>query len=91
MVTGEGTFDGSSLGGKVVSGVAAAAARHGVPCLVLAGQVRLGRRERGAAGIAEAYAVADEVGVEASLADPAGTLAALAARVAAVVPAESPG
>lgn len=82
VVTGEGTLDATSLTGKVVSGVAAAAALHGVPCLVLAGQVRFGRRELGAAGIAGAYAVADAAGLEASLADPAGTLADLAASVA---------
>ncbi len=82
VVTGEGTLDGTSLTGKVVSGVAATAAAHGVPCLVLAGQVRLGRRELGAAGLAGAYAVADAVGLDASLADPAGTLAALAGVVA---------
>ncbi|HEU0100747.1 MAG TPA: glycerate kinase [Mycobacteriales bacterium] len=82
VVTGEGTFDATSLTGKVVSGVAASAARAGVPCLVLAGQVRLGKREVGAAGIAGAYAVADAVGVEAALADPAGQLARLAREVA---------
>ena len=82
VLTGEGTFDATSLSGKVVSGVAEAAAAQGVPCLVLAGQVRVGRRECGAAGVAEAYAVADEVGLETALADPAPSLARLAARVA---------
>ncbi len=73
VVTGEGTFDATSLTGKVVSGVAATALEAGVPCLVLAGQVRVGRREQGAAGVAGAYAVADRVGLAASLADPAGS------------------
>ena len=82
VVTGEGTFDATSLRGKVVSGVAAAASEHAVPCLVLAGQVTVGRRESAAIGVEEAYAVADLVGLEASLSDPAGTLAQLAARVA---------
>ena len=82
VVTGEGTFDFSSLRGKVVSGVAAAAAAEALPCLVLAGQVTVGRRESAAAGIEAAYAVADAVGVEAALAQPAEELAALAARVA---------
>jgi glycerate kinase len=82
VVTGEGTFDSSSLSGKVVSGVAAAAADAGLACLVLAGQVTVGRRETAAAGVDATYAVADAVGVEASLAQPAEELAALAERVA---------
>jgi glycerate kinase len=82
VVTGEGTFDFSSLDGKVVSGVAAVAADAGLACLVIAGQATVGRRECAAAGIDAAYAVADAVGVEASLAQPALELAALAERVA---------
>jgi glycerate kinase len=82
VVTGEGTFDFSSLHGKVVSGVAAAAAAVGLPCIVLAGQVTVGRREAAAAGIDATYAVADAVGVEAALDRPAEELAALAERVA---------
>lgn len=82
VVTGEGTLDGTSLQGKVVSGVAAVAGDLGLPCLVLAGQVTVGRRETAAAGIDATYAVADAVGVEASLERPAEELTALAERVA---------
>ncbi|TCK21866.1 glycerate kinase [Pseudonocardia endophytica] len=82
-VTGEGSFDWQSLRGKLVTTVAAGAAERGVPCVVLAGQVSVGRREMGAAGVAAAYAVADAAGLEASMADPAGTLSALAEDVAA--------
>jgi glycerate kinase len=82
VVTGEGTYDATSLAGKVVSGVAASAADVGLPCLVIAGQVTVGRRESAAAGIDATYAVADAVGVEASLEQPAEELAALAERVA---------
>ncbi len=82
VLTGEGTFDFSSLSGKVVSGVAALAAEHAVPCLVLAGDVRVGRREAGAAGIEATYSLVEAVGVEAALAEPAVELAALASRVA---------
>ncbi|HVL84816.1 MAG TPA: glycerate kinase [Pseudonocardia sp.] len=83
-VTGEGSFDWQSLRGKLVTAVARAAAGRGVPCLVLAGQVSVGRREAAAAGVEAAYSVADDAGgVGSALADPAGTLAALAARVAA--------
>lgn len=83
VVTGEGSFDGQSLRGKVVCGVAAAAAAHAVPVVVVAGQVSLGRREIMAAGIHGAYAVAQRPGdLPAALADPVGTLAARAEQVA---------
>jgi glycerate kinase len=82
VVTGEGTLDVTSRHGKVVSGVAAAAAEVGLACLVLAGQVTVGRRETAAAGIDATYAVADAAGVEASLERPAEELTALAERVA---------
>ena len=82
VVTGEGAFDFSSLSGKVVSGVAALAAEHAVPCLVLAGAVRVGRREAGAAGIEATYSLVEAVGVEAALTRPGPELAALAGRVA---------
>jgi glycerate kinase len=82
VITGEGTLDGTSLSGKVVSGVAGVAGELGLPCLVLAGQVILGRREAAAAGIEATYAVADAVGLEASMEQPAQELAALAGRVA---------
>jgi glycerate kinase len=83
VVTGEGAFDWQSLRGKAAAGVAVTAAEAGVPCLVLAGQVTVGRREQAAAGIDAAYAVADVVGsVDAALRDARGGLAALAERVA---------
>jgi len=83
VVTGEGAFDFSSLRGKVVAGVAAAALERGLPCLVLAGQVSVGQREMRAAGVEAAYALAEVAGsVEAAKAEPARHLAELAARVA---------
>jgi len=39
VITGEGRTDGQTLAGKVVLGVARAAARHGVPVVVLSGAV----------------------------------------------------
>jgi glycerate 2-kinase len=82
-ITGEGSFDWQSLRGKLVTAVAQGAAERGVPCLVLAGQVSVGRREAAAAGVDAAYSVTEDAGgLEASLADPAGTLAGLASRVA---------
>ena len=82
VVTGEGCFDATSLRGKAVSGVAALAVAEAVPCLVLAGQVQVGRREAAAIGVEASYALADAVGLDAALADPATELEALAARVA---------
>jgi glycerate kinase len=83
VVTGEGRFDWQSLHGKVVAEVAGRALAHGVPTVVVAGEVLVGRRELAAAGISAAYAVASTpAGVEAALADPAGTLTERAAAVA---------
>lgn len=82
-ITGEGSFDWQSLRGKAVIGVAAAAGAVGVPCVVLAGQVAVGRREMASVGIETAYAVADHAGsVEAAMAEPAARLADLAEHVA---------
>ena len=83
VLTGEGSFDWQSLRGKLITAVAESAAARGLPCLVLAGQVSVGRREAAAAGVEAAYSVAEHAGgVEASMADPAGTLAALAEHLA---------
>jgi glycerate kinase len=84
VITGEGSFDFQSLRGKLVTRVSGAAAERGTPCLVLAGQVSVGRRRAASAGVEQAYSVAEHVGSpEASLADPAGTLTALAKHVSA--------
>ncbi|MGH3920001.1 MAG: glycerate kinase family protein [Pseudonocardiaceae bacterium] len=83
VVTGEGSFDWQSLRGKLVTALAEGAARRGLPCIVLAGQVSVGRREAAAVGIAAAYAAAELAGsVQAALADPAGTLEAVAEHAA---------
>ncbi len=82
VVTGEGSFDFQSLRGKLVTRVASAASERGTPCVVLAGQVSVGRRRAAASGVDHAYSVSEHVGSpEASLADPAGTLTALAKHV----------
>jgi len=82
VVTGEGAFDFSSRGGKVPYGVASLAAEAVRPCIALAGQVLVGSREMRALGVESAYSVVDLVGEQASFADPAGSLAALAQRTA---------
>ncbi|GAA3037053.1 glycerate kinase family protein [Actinokineospora globicatena] len=82
VITGEGSFDWQSLRGKLVTSVARAAAERGVPCVVLAGQVSVGRRQAGSVGVAEAHSVAEHAGsVDAALFDPVGTLADLAEHV----------
>jgi glycerate kinase len=83
VITGEGRFDWQSLRGKVVAGVARAALDTGTPVIVLAGQVQVGRREMSAMGIESAYPVArTPAELRDALADPVGTLAQRAARVA---------
>ena len=83
VVTGEGTFDWRSLRARVVSHVATLALEAGVPSIVLAGQVSVGRREAMAAGLSGTYAVAERPrDLAAALADPVGSLAARAARIA---------
>jgi len=84
VVTGEGTYDWQSLRDKVAAGVAQVALESGVPSILIAGQVSVGRREAMVAGLSGTYAVADRPRqVAAALADPAGTLSARASRVAA--------
>lgn len=80
VLTGEGTYDHTSRSGKVVFGVAQAAAAAAKPCVVLAGQVTVGAREARAMGVDAAYAMADLVGVETALSAPFESLARLAER-----------
>jgi glycerate kinase len=83
MVTGEGSFDAQSLRGKLVSGVASAANDRGLPCVVLAGRVTVGRREAAAVGVSEAYSLVDHFGsTETALSRAADGLRELAGRVA---------
>ena len=83
VVTGEGRFDWQSLRGKVVVGVAEAAARLGLPAIAIPGQSLVGRREAMTAGLSGVYPVAERPQqVADALADPVGTLSARAARVA---------
>jgi glycerate 2-kinase len=82
VLTGEASLDFSGSTGRVPGALAHLAAEALVPCVVLAGQVVLGRRELRAAGIEAAYAVADVVDPVRAAEDPAGALADLAERVA---------
>jgi glycerate 2-kinase len=82
VITGEGSFDHQSLRGKVVSGVAGAAREHGVPCVVLAGRIDVGRRDAAAAGVTEARSLVDLVGEAEAMDRPADGLRSLATRLA---------
>jgi glycerate kinase len=82
VVTGEGAYDFSSRSGSVVHHVAQVAQEALRPCVVLAGQVLVGAREMRAMGVESAYAVVDAVDSTRAHDDPAGSLAALAERVA---------
>ncbi len=82
VLTGEGAFDFTSRSGKVPYGVAQVAVESLRPCVALAGAVLVGSREMRALGVESAYAVVDLVGEERAFADPHGTLAQLAERVA---------
>jgi glycerate 2-kinase len=62
VVTGEGSYDVTSLRGKVVSAVAEAAGRMALPCVVVAGQVGVGRREAAAHGVDETVSLAELAG-----------------------------
>ncbi|MDT0301038.1 glycerate kinase family protein [Streptomonospora wellingtoniae] len=83
VITGEGSFDTQSLRGKLPHGVARAAADQGVPCVVLAGAVGVGRQEAAAAGIAETYSLVESAGsTAAAMSRSAEELRKLAADVA---------
>ena len=58
VITGEGSLDEQSLGGKAPVGVARAAHRAGVPVIAVAGRVLLTERQRGQAGFDSVYSLA---------------------------------
>lgn len=82
VITGEGCLDDQSLHGKVIAGVAERAVAQGKPCLALAGDVRLGKREASTAGIDSAYSMTELAGKEAAMGQPFQVLSDLAQRVA---------
>jgi glycerate kinase len=83
VVTGEGSYDATSLRGKAVSGVARVAQQAGVPCIVAAGRSDVGAREAAANGVDEVWSVAERLGsAEAALAAGLDGLATLGAAIA---------
>ncbi|QKT12077.1 glycerate kinase family protein [Rhodococcus sp. W8901] len=83
VLTGEGKFDHQSLRGKLVTALAAAATRMGVPTVVIAGQVAVDRDTARAVGIVAAFSVTEFAGsVERAMSEAASRLAALTSCVA---------
>ena len=82
VITGEGCLDDQTLYGKVVSGVARHCVDAGKPCVAIAGEVRLGKRECLTAGIDSAYSMVDVAGKERALSQPETVLIETAQRVA---------
>lgn len=83
VVTGQGVFGWESVRVSVVSEVASRSLEVGVPVVVVAGEVEVGRREMVSMGVEAAYAVTERsAGSRPPAADPAEALAARAARVA---------
>jgi glycerate kinase len=83
VITGEGSMDEQSLGGKAPVGVARAAARRGVPVIAVAGRLTLTERQVGEAGFAAAYSLGDlEPDPAVSMANAAGLLTELGRKIA---------
>ena len=84
VITGEGSLDRQTLGGKAPVGVARAAAAGGVPVVVVAGRVYLTDAELAEAGFSRAYSLADlEPDQAASMARAMELLADVGAQIAA--------
>ncbi|MEV8634614.1 glycerate kinase [Streptosporangium sp. NPDC051023] len=84
VITGEGSIDEQTLRGKAPVGVAAAAARHGVPVVVVCGRRSVGDEELRAVGIEAAYALTDvEPDVRRCMAEAGPLLERLAEQIAA--------
>jgi glycerate 2-kinase len=81
-ITGEGALDEQTLSGKAPSEVARRAAAAGVPCLAVAGVVRLSGEQLAPAGFVGAHGLVEvEPDVQRCLTEPAPLLEELAARV----------
>ncbi|MFF2349630.1 glycerate kinase [Kitasatospora sp. NPDC058115] len=78
VVTGEGCLDAQTLHGKAPAGVAAAAARAGVPVAAVAGRVELSERVWREAGFVAAYALGELGGGPSDAPARAGELAEVA-------------
>jgi glycerate kinase len=59
VITGEGSLDEQTLHGKAPAGVAAAAAKAGIPVVTVSGRLELDGAQLQTAGISAAYALTD--------------------------------
>ncbi|MEU8804282.1 glycerate kinase [Spirillospora sp. NPDC048819] len=92
VITGEGSLDEQTLSGKAPAGVAAAAARAGVPVAAVAGRTTLAAPDLAAAGISRVYALSDlEPDRRRSMTEAGPLLERLAARLAADLGLARPG
>jgi glycerate 2-kinase len=83
VVTGEGMYDWQSRDGKVISGVTSLSIEHGLPCVLIAGQVVVGRRQTSSSGLDATYSLADAAGsVQEAMDHPQKWLRSVAATVA---------
>jgi glycerate 2-kinase len=83
VITGEGKFDTQSISGKTVSGVAKAAMKHAVPCVVLAGQVGLDPETALTMGVTDSFSLAEHFGSLArAMTEPLDGLREMAAELA---------
>lgn len=78
-ITGEGRLDGQTLNGKAISGVAAAARRHGVPVVALVGCTGMGAERAHEIGIERVVVIGEGLPAAESMAR-AGELLERAAR-----------
>jgi glycerate 2-kinase len=62
VVTGEGMYDWQSRDGKVISGVTSLAIENGLPCVLIAGQVVVGRRQTSSSGLDATYSLSEAAG-----------------------------
>jgi glycerate 2-kinase len=84
VITGEGSLDRQTLGGKAPVGVARAAGQRGIPVAVVAGRVTLSPAELASAGFAAAYCLGDfEPDPAASMARTTELLAEVGRQIAA--------
>lgn len=88
VITGEGSLDDQSLGGKTPLGVSAAAARAGKPVVAVCGRATLDAAQAASAGFAQVYALSDiEPEPAKSMANAVPLLRELGRTIAADLPA----
>jgi glycerate kinase len=81
VVTGEGSLDEQSLGGKAPVGVARLARRHGVPVVVVCGQTTLTPAQAADAGFAAVYPLTDDADLAECIARPGPLLEEIGRRI----------